>query len=338
MKPICCVAGRSGGHIIPCLTYAQQLAQGTQKKEIIFFTSGAELDKKLVDESKLVKLHIPLHLENVPRKRWWRLPIFAWQLLYTTCKSFYFLLSQRPSIIVSTGGYTAIPVCLVGRLLRIPVELFEFNVVPGKATRFIAPFASTLRVCFPETQPLLKKSILSGYPLKTEYLNANKDQKRARAKLGLSPEKKTVLILGGSQGSLALNRIWLKSIQSRKNFGSLWQVIHQAGNDTLETLKVQYAACNVEAQVFQFTHQLSEMYPASDVIVCRSGAGSLFEVAHFQKRCVTIPLETSYTTHQRNNAAAFARRYPHLFKTLDQSEIEKDPNILYEFVVSCGAD
>ena len=335
MKTICCVAGRSGGHIIPCLSYAQTVRSADQT--IVLFTSNTKLDQSITNSVKEIECQIPLPLENIPYKNWLRFPLFAWRLFKSILLSFYYLIKYRPSVIISTGGYIAVPVCLVGKLLRIRVELFELNVVPGKAVKFLTQFASVTKICFSETEQLLKKGNcqLSAYPLKVAYTKAVLDRIQVLEPLGLSPDKKTILILGGSQGSQSLNELFLKAIKNKAAHS--WQVIHQVGNNDPEPLRKIYQEYGITARLFQFHNHLEQLYCAADLIICRSGAGTLFETLHFKKRCVTIPLEAATTTHQLDNAKSFAKQYPQLFAVLRQNEVEQNPMLLYNLVASLSS-
>ncbi len=329
MKPIFCVAGRSGGHIIPCLNYA--LAQQKQNQDIVFLSTNTPLDKSILKDKPITK-HIPLTLENIPYKKLFRWPFFIWQLFASTLVSFYHLIKQRPTVIISTGGYISIPVCIIGRLLGIKVELFELNFVPGKATTFLAPFATNVYTCFPETLKLLKRKNchLGTYPLKPALLKQLLTQQEALSALNLDPNKKTLLLLGGSQGSQTLNKILLNILHN--NDLQNWQVIHQVGNADPKAFKEAYKKAGITAYVFQFHHQLETIYPAADKVICRAGAGTLFELLHLKKQCIVIPLEASTTNHQLDNAQSFANRYPTQFTLLHQTDLESNPNTLYELL------
>lgn len=335
-KIICCVAGRSGGHIIPCLSYAQKLLAIDPDQKILLFSSNTQLDQSITKDNKSITRQVQLPFENIPRGNWLRLPLFVWNGITSAVLSFYFLLKYRPSIIISTGGYVSVPVCLAGWLLSIRTELFELNIVPGKAVSFLSRFVSLVRVCFPEAKTHLKKArcLVSDYPLRPACLAEPCTKKRALRSLGFAQTKKTMLILGGSQGSQSLNKLFLEAAQ---NGNESWQVIHQVGNSAPEPIKKQYQQLGIIAHVFQFYDHLEQLYPAADVVICRSGAGTLFETAHFQKRCITIPLEAVTTNHQVDNARSFVKQYPHLFTLLRQKEVEHNPQLLYDLVVAGAA-
>ena len=332
-KIICCVAGRSGGHIIPCLSYAEKLRAIEPEAEVLFFHANTDLDRSLLKNIDYIRQKIALPLDNVPtKKQWFKIPLFILQLLSSTIISSYYLLKHKPSLIISTGGYISIPVCLIARILGIRVELFELNCVPGKATQFLARFVSIVRICFPETNNYFNygNSIVSEYPLKPQYKGKKPTRELILKTLNFNKTNKTFLVLGGSQGSQILNELFLKACTTAQD----WQVIHQIGNNDVEPIKKKYQELGIKAYVFQFHNHLETLYPAADVVICRAGAGSLFETAYFAKRCITVPLETTLNDHQVYNARSFEKHYPHLFSTLLQKDFQADPTLLKKIIVS----
>ena len=99
------------------------------------------------------------------------------------------------------------------------------------------------------------------------------------------------------------------------------QVIHQLGDSTLNEWQALYAAHGIPALVFSFNHAIEYCYAASDLVLCRAGAGTLFELLFFQKKCITIPLETTENNHQLFNAQAFVHEYPHMIRMFRQQEL-----------------
>lgn len=320
---LCCVAGRSGGHIIPCMTRAQQEAPD---HDILFFTTNHPLDTQIIRNYHQVTHHLPLPLMNVPR--WWWMPLFVTQAMYCFFKSFWTLLRNRPSKIVTTGGYIAIPVCLAGFILRIPIELYELNAVPGKAAYWLAPFATHIFVCFKRTQQYFKQPThIRSYPVRFTHETAAINPTDLMP--GYDRAKKTILILGGSQGSDFLNQQLCHLVTLA---GNNIQIIHQTGAAHVDLLKKFYEQQQVCNAVFAYHQDLYKYYQLSDVIICRAGAGSLFETLFFKKPCITIPLETASTNHQLNNAYALRDEHPELVTVLRQQELQNDPACLFKTV------
>lgn len=332
-KYICAVAGRSGGHIIPCIIYAEQLKKNLPNSKLLFFSTGNQLDTAIIKDFPSITYHSTLPLDGIPtKKNFFSYFSFVIQLIISTFKIFYHLITKRPSVIISTGGYVSVPVCIIGYLLRIRVELFELNIVPGKATLFLARFASIIHTCFSETKNYFKKykTDLIEYPVRfnNQKLLSRED---ALKKLNFSSTKKTILILGGSQGSFFINELIKKACLLDKNYFSNIQIIHQTGQQ-VASLKEFYQEQNIINVTFSYTAHINEFYPAADLVLCRAGAGTLFETLFFKKPAIIIPLETITTDHQLDNALSFSKEHPELFSVLRQKELETNSSLFIQQV------
>ncbi len=332
-KTTCFVAGRSGGHIIPALTLAQKEKQKNPATNVLFFSASSTLDKHIAGSSQMVNWHIPLKLGNVPIRKPWRLPIFFWRFFRSFFSALFWLKKKKVQKVVSTGGYISLPVCLAAWTLRIPIELFELNAEPGKATKFLAPFSKKISTCFEQTKQCFPshKCCFVKYPIRYKQLNnTDLSAAKAREQINLDPNKKTILILGGSQGSIFINNLIKKWITNRKNKIKNIQIIHQTGAiDTTDWKKI-YENLGVRNISAPFFDNLEPFYHATDLVICRSGAGSLFETLFFDKKCITIPLETKKNNHQVHNALAAKYKYPILITVLRQHEIMKFPDVFFD--------
>lgn len=327
---VCFVAGRSGGHLIPALTLAEELIAKNADQKILFFCSNTELDNKIMKEGADLGQQIVLDLENVPRNKPSQYPRFIWHFLKACWKSFIHLREKKPSKVISTGGYIAIPVCLAARLLRIPIELFELNAVPGETTNFLAPYATTILHCFDEAKRLLpaEKCTLANYPLRFTPDAKKINRQFARRKLGLDPFKKTILILGGSQGSVFINQRIKEAIEKNPATFKDHQIIHQTGDYDFTDWVSWYEKKKISAYFFTYNHEIEYAYAATTIVICRSGAGTLFETLFFGKRCITIPLETETNSHQVDNAYALSMTHPYFMTVLRQDDLLKNPLLL----------
>ena len=326
-KTIAFVAGKSGGHIIPCLTIVENMrARYNERATIVFFSCSTDLDKKILANNPIVSHHIPLTLST----RAGSLLKTMWQAFSSFIRSFFYLCKYKPKEIITTGGIVAIPTCIAGFILRIPITLYSLDAVPGKAIQFLTPFATSIITCFAASKKYfpVHKYAAQPYPVKYQNMTDLPDQQTALRELGLSADKKTIVVLGGSQGSLFLNNCMKELIDSfdAKHI----QIIHQTGSADSTDLQDLYAQKNIPAYVFSYMADLANIYAAADLIICRAGAGTLFEVKFFNKPCIIIPLQTNTTTHQVDNAHAMSAEYPGLFYMLMQKDIEKNGDVLLE--------
>ena len=326
-QTICYVAGKSGGHIIPCLTIAQDNKPHNTITNILFFSANTPLDKTILAQNSTVNVHVMLPLSS----RVGSFLTIALNGMRSFFISFFYLCKHRPEQIITTGGIVAIPVCVAGFFLRIPITLYSLDAIPGKAIRTLTPLATSVITCFASAQHYFpaQKCAVAPYPIKYNLAQTIIDKQSARKDLGLSTEKKTILILGGSQGSLFLNECIKKWITDSSFNAETMQIIHQTGSTDTTDWKNFYESAGVTAHIFSYYPHLALMYSAADLIICRAGAGTLFEIKFFNKQCIIIPLSTSTTDHQLYNARAMADEYPELFHTIGQQDVEKNPAILF---------
>ena len=327
---ICFVAGKSGGHLLPCITQARTIHQQNPQAQLYVFTSGSQLDATIISKHPYVQQYVPTTLDNPPYGQPWLLPWFGIKTVWYFCKSLYKLRQLRPEKVVSFGGFIAIPTCLAAKLLGIPFELYELNVEPGKATKFLSKFTDRVYTCFDSTKQYFpnKTCIHFDYPIRFSPQDLIFDKQAILQRYNFCPDRMTLLILGGSQGSILLNEVVKEMVQNHPELSSKIQIIHQTGASDPFDYQAWYQAQGVPAHVFAFHDKLQDFYNISDLIVSRAGAGSLFEIKFFGKRCITIPHETANTNHQIKNVLELQAQYPDQFSIIKQSDFNQ--NLLFE--------
>lgn len=318
------VAGKSGGHIIPCLTLFKQQLEKDAAAQALFFTTNAPLDVSIVPESTehITVCRLPLHTRI---KNPLKYVIMLIGLIRASVQSFCYLIRHRPSRVVTTGGMTAIPVCIMASLLRIPIDLYELNAVVGRATRFLAPFATRIMICFPEAQSSFRSRActITPYPVRFSVHDCD-DRIALRRLIGLVVDTPTIIVLGGSQGSIQLNRHVKHALEQ---YAKPVQVIHQTGSNDTFDWHVFYQERNINALVFSYHDDLAPYIIASDVVICRAGAGTLFECMAYKKKMIVIPLEGVADDHQVVNAYACQRHYQDAI-TLRQQRLDHHATLL----------
>lgn len=315
------VAGKSGGHIIPCLTLASNYKQKDANTQTLFFSTAYPLDMQLIAKHPEIDQHIAQHLPSISYYNPFSCLRGIWQLITAYRDSRRILKKHAIDRIISTGGYNALATCLAAYTLRIPIELWELNVEPGKALRLLAPLAENINICFAQTKTYLKKyhCTLAPYPLR--FKSADKGNKeQACHELSLDPKRFTLFILGGSQGSRALNDTIKHILKHAPHLAQYVQCIHQTGTADLIELQNWYRNQQFPALVFDYRNDVSTLYNAADLVISRAGAGALFELAFFEKSCLIFPLNAQTTTHQVLNAQAFIQQYPRLGVMIAQDQ------------------
>lgn len=340
------VAAKSGGHIIPALTLAHQYRQEYPGATVLFFSGSSVLDRNLISHTEYVQEYLPA--SNIPKKIF-LYPYFLVNIMYSFVRSFIVLQRYKPNSVISTGGVISIPIFLAARMLGIPTLLYELNVEPGKAVYYLSYIAHTVFVCFDTTKKFLPHALcaLTSYPLRQLTIVPITV---AREKLSIPQNSRVLFVLGGSQGSRFINQFikqwasnfitspfdcapdFAKASTDRQDergehvhvYKNIF-IIHQTGRADYAEMKEFYASHAIPAQVFDFIQDIEYYFSASDLIITRAGAGTLFEIAFFQKKAVIIPLITRATAHQKANAEEMARLHPALFTIIEQTSLEQAP-------------
>lgn len=323
-QPACYVAGRSGGHLIPAMTLAHNYRTTHPLAPLYIFTANTQLDYFVMKKYPWVTRHVALSLGNVPRGlsvAWFS---YLWDLVKTTAKTFSTLHRANPAFVATTGGYIAVPVCLVARALGIPIYLYNLDVAPGAAIRFLSRFATKVVVCFPETKALMPPSApveLGTYPIRFDQKDMlTKQEARTKLNIGITDLTRILLVIGGSQGSHFINDLIPATITPGEK--SRLFVLHQTGEGEVSRVKDLYEKNKINALVFPYRDDMAVLYQAADLAITRAGAGSLFELIFFKTPAIIIPLVSATTAHQVDNAYAIARLHPELFTVILQEKID----------------
>ena len=317
-------AGKSGGHIIPCLTLAHNIKTYNPLFKASFLTTSSPLDISIMSHySNLYDVCQTVPLERIPSHI---TGYFSFIIDFTVSiiKSFLFFYKTQPDIVFSTGGIVALPATIAAYIMNIPIHLYELNTKPGKAIEYLSHIADTIYTTFDDISfdNIKQKPLYLPYPIRYTQEELNTNSSDARRSLGLNPSKHTITILGGSQGSESLNMIIKNMIEHLKVSPHDVQFIHQTGSHHVEFLKNLYKEYGFDAYVFGYAHNLTPMYAAADLIIGRAGAGTIFECHAFFKKTILVPLETVTTDHQKNNALQAQKFFSNVFSVAFQKDLE----------------
>ena len=306
MKFLICAAG-SGGHIYPALSLSEELKRLDKSAQVIFLTSKKNIDKQIFQrtQDKVVSF------DFIPprRKTGVNTVKFCLKNLYFLLKFskesirvFFLILAIKPDLVIGFGGIGSVAAIISAKLLNIPSLIHEQNVVPGLANRLLGRFSSKVATGFQKSSIYFKNRdvIFTGNPIRSDLQRT--DSAQARGSLDLNIEKFTILILGGSQGSVFINDCFitaLKGLTEEKR--NRLQVIHCCGNRDFIAVKKKYEDIKIQARVFAFCTVMSSAYSAADLIIGRSGAATLNEICFFGKASILIPYPYAQA-HQNANA------------------------------------
>ncbi len=202
----------------------------------------------------------------------------------------------RPGAVLGVGGYASAPAVVAARTLQVPTFLHEQNSVPGRVNRFSGRFSNEVLITFPAADKYLKNARLVGMPTRREMFGASKED--ALKDLGLEPP--VVLIFGGSGGALKINLAATEAFQEETPY----TVVQIAGRRDFPRLSTN----NPRHLILEYVDDIWRYLAAADVVVIRSGAGSLFDTAAAGKASVLIPYPYATGDHQLHNARYFTER------------------------------
>ena len=293
--------GGSGGHIFPALQVADQLTK--MGHEVVF------VGKFGVGLGGIEANHYPCVSLSAKGFAWLPLKRCVESIVCMAkaiLESFGALKKFRPEAVCGFGGYASFPVVLSAAFLRYPTMIHEQNVVPGRANKFLSKFVRKIAVTFQESDHHFSsaKTVLTGCPCHAQIKSSTKEQ--LSAQFQLDSYKLTILVLGGSQGSHRINSEFIKTarlLQAHLDF----QVIHLCGKNDYSFLKDQYQETGLRFRLFDFLDDPGAAYQMADVVVSRSGAVTVLEIAKFQVPAILIPYPLA-GGHQRENAKILCQR------------------------------
>jgi len=287
---IAIAGGGTGGHLFPALSIAAALeAEGVSAIEYYGTARGPEA--RLVPQYGY-KFH-KIWIKGYPRKLKPEVFLIPVKLTVSVFQCMAALVRFWPQCLLATGGYVCLPFMIAGKLLGLPIVVHEQNSLPGITTRIGAHWAKIIFYSFPRSADYFKdrNAVLSGNPVKKNL--GSIDRNEALASLRLNPERKTIFIFGGSQGSATLNRA-VSSVMGELN--SEFNVIWQTGRGNLPP------AIPSGVLAGEFFDDMNTLYSAADIAVCRAGAMTLAELAAVGLPAILVPFPYAAEDHQRLNA------------------------------------
>ncbi len=310
--------GGTGGHLFPGIAVGRELlAEGCR---VLLLVSPKEIDQTAIAGlSEFTVATLPaVGLQN----RNYTAFLFAFLKAWRVSRRLFKTPALRPDALLAMGGFTAAPPFLAARQSGALTFLHESNSIPGRANRFLTRWARRSFTGFAETNRLLRPShcLCLGTPVRDSIarLRVHHDAAAARTALGLHPLHPVLLITGGSQGARGLNRLVLAALTEIARSEPPWQFIHLAGRADLEEVRAAYAPLGNRALVLPFLSEMNLALEAAEVVISRSGASSMAELAALRLPSILVPLPSSQDNHQFHNARSFERAGAAL--RLDQSQ------------------
>jgi UDP-N-acetylglucosamine--N-acetylmuramyl-(pentapeptide) pyrophosphoryl-undecaprenol N-acetylglucosamine transferase len=294
--------GGTGGHVIPALAIAREL-RDVHEAEVRFVGTARGLETRLVPEAgfplELIRVG---QLKNVSVATKLR-TVADLPLGVTRCMEL--VRSFRPDVVVGVGGYASGPAMMAAVLLRVPTLAFEPNAVPGLANRLVGRFVSAAAVNFEETRRYFRGARVTGIPVRQEFFEIAD----VVAKDGPGSARR-LLVFGGSQGARVFNAVMPQIAKRLLEYVPGLRILHQTGKGQAESTEEAYGASGADPTRWEVAAYLDEMpkrFADADLILCRSGASTVAELAAAGRPAVLVPFPGAADDHQMKNAEAFAR-------------------------------
>jgi UDP-N-acetylglucosamine--N-acetylmuramyl-(pentapeptide) pyrophosphoryl-undecaprenol N-acetylglucosamine transferase len=289
--------GGTGGHVFPAIAIAQEwLSRGTER-EVVLVGTQRGIEMKLVPQAGL-----PLETLRVAGLKGKGGLTLAKNLATLTLglkDAFGVLRKHRPIAAFGVGGYAAGPMMLATWLQRIPNVIFEPNAEPGFTNKILARLSRRIATGYEiSARTWGEKAVVTGCPVRPEFF--------AIAPRALQKPFR-LLITGGSQGALPINRAFVDSMDRLATRQSELSIVHQTGERDYNAVRTAYARREIHAEVVPFLTNMADRFAWADLIVCRAGAITAAEIAAAGRAAVFIPFGAATDSHQLRNAQEMSR-------------------------------
>ena len=338
MVSIAFTGGGSGGHIYPGLAVASYVKK-LESCRIFWIGSDRGMDRAIVEKAGFEFFGIPtgklrryFSLRNVSD-------------VFRVCAGFLaarkILKREKPHLLFSKGGFVSVPPCAAAASLSIPVFEHESDYSPGLATRINNRFAAKIFIPYRESAAFYsgaagRKICVSGNPIRPEFRSA--DPAKGRAFLGLGSGERILLVLGGSLGSREINSLVKACLPELTKY---YTVVHQCGEEhAKENTPLNQSYPSDRYKPFAYLEEeLPHVIAAAELVLCRSGAGTIWECASLHKPMVLIPLRGSATRgDQVENSRLFGEAGAAVCFTETDGDSEKNSAALSSLIVSLAED
>ena len=289
-RTILIMAGGTGGHIFPALAVAEKMRERGWR--VVWMGNPEGMEARLVPQHGFEMLNLKfaaLRGKGILRKL--LLPLNLLRGFWQAQKA---IRQVQPNVVLGMGGYITFPGGMMAALLGKPLVVHEQNSVAGLANRVLAGVADRIATGFPE---VLAKGVWAGNPVRPEIAKMAPPAARFAGREGALH----LLVIGGSLGAQALNEM-VPQAMAMLGENELPQIVHQAGEKHIEALKANYAAVGVAAHCVSFIEDMAGAYEWADLVICRSGALTVAELAAAGVASILVPFPHAVDDHQTGNA------------------------------------
>lgn len=290
------MAAGTGGHVFPALAIAHALKK--QGAEVFWLGTKKGFERKLLRD-----VDIPFHqisISGIRGNGFMQLLFSPINIFRAFLQSFSIIRRVKPDVVLGMGGYVCGPGAMAAWVLRKRLMIHEQNAVPGVTNKILSYFADTVFTAFPNVLPS-KKTTYVGNPIRQDIAEVPSPDERFAGR----PKSMHLLVFGGSRGALSFNQVVPEALALLPEELAI-EVWHQTGDENLETAQKNYEKCQVSAKIVPFIHEMAKAYEWADLVVCRSGATTVSEVAAIGLAAIFIPYPFHKDDQQGYNARFLA--------------------------------
>ena len=294
--------GGTGGHIFPAIAIADALKKRFPQADILFI--GA---KDRMEMDRVPKAGYPIEglwISGFKRELSLDNLSFPFKLISSMCKARKILKRFRPDVVIGVGGFASGPTMKAASAMNIPIIIQEQNSFPGVTNKIVAKNASKICVAYDNMDKWFPadRIVLTGNPLRNNIKPLEGKRKESVEFFGLNPDKKVILLVGGSQGALGINKGISAQLDTfnDNDYQMIWQTGKFYYEQALQEVKEKQLQERIKCTVF--IDRMDYAYAAADVVISRAGAMSISELSLLNKAVVFVPLPTAAEDHQTKNA------------------------------------
>ncbi|MFQ5546980.1 MAG: undecaprenyldiphospho-muramoylpentapeptide beta-N-acetylglucosaminyltransferase [Woeseia sp.] len=296
-RPILVMAGGTGGHVYPALAVARALQQ--QSREVVWLGTHRGLESRVVPGNDIDMEWISV--AGLRGKSAWSWVLAPFRLVWALAQSMSVMARHRPAAVLGMGGFVSGPGGLAAWLMRRPLVIHEQNAIAGLTNRLLARLARVVLQAFPGSFPANINPETVGNPVRADIAALEDPAARFSGREG----RLRLLVLGGSQGALALNRI-VPAALARLTRELQPAVRHQTGRLTIDAARKAYAEASLEVELTPYIEDMAEAYAWADLVVCRAGALTVAELTAAGLPAIFVPYPSAVDDHQTANARPMA--------------------------------
>ncbi len=292
-------AGGTGGHVFPAQSLAEELIGLGYKIMFVTDTRGLRTISGALKQNP----HKTVCSNAIMGRSFFNKILSFFQIIYGITQSLYIIIRNRPACVVGFGGYAAFPCCVASILLGTDLIIHEQNSVMSRVNRLLCPYATTITTSFKKTKfvPNRQKTALVGMPIRSSIVELFGHE------YNFDKDKKTfnILVIGGSQGASIFSQVLPSAIgKLDKKIQQKITITQQARKDDINQIEQAYQNTHCQYNISSFFDDMASLYKKADLIISRSGASSITEIAVAGIPSILVPLPTSADNHQLYNAQA----------------------------------